>query len=506
MQAAYHYMMTGSPSTFIKEEHDDFSFNPHQYSAATNGRFNMNGQYGQFTSSAGDMSAVNPTDLTMGSMNNFGQMSGSFMGNGHSGIDDEDLLALGDLNEQKQFQSNGYGQVSQGQNFFPNGQGYTPDTNPIASPFLNQQNDFFNQYSNSAGQQFSGVQRRPMGSMDRHPSDTARSPMTPNQNMRIGSIGTPDSNHLQYQVPLNQHLNHHAKMQSQSWNQNGNSGSAGSGWDSPLSSPMADHFHPGLAEVMHGRAPASLPAKVENGMHTNYQTQEAKKKRRRESHNAVERRRRDNINERIHDLSRLVPSHRLEDEKVRKHLSNNGPLSPTLGATGMSPPAATSLLAGGSGRRAAGNITQGLPLEEKDKGPNKGDILNGAVSWTRDMMWQLYQSYKNEEQLRQYMESNGMQWPFSETEDQKRMKSELKTAVEKNGIDNFEYSRGPGSGLRVPGHTAIDGTALNGANGGSSVSPSSANGQSLNWLNDPNHRDSFSLKEEDESNFGMEMG
>lgn len=270
---------------------------------------------------------------------------------------------------------------------------------------------------------------------------------------------------------------------------------------------MADHFgHPNMGEVLAGRGGASLPAKVENGMHTNFQTQEAKKKRRRESHNAVERRRRDNINERIHDLSRLVPSHRLEDEKIRKHLSNNGPLSPTLGATGMSPPAATSLLAGGTGRRAAGNITQGLPMEEKDKGPNKGDILNGAVSWTRDMMWQMYQSYKNEEQLRTYIESNGLQWPLSETEDQKRMKSELITAVEKNGLDNFSYSRGPGSGLRVPGHTTIDGSALNGTNNGQhSVSPVSANGQNFGWL-DSNHRDSFSLKEEDESNFGMEMG
>jgi hypothetical protein len=173
----------------------------------------------------------------------------------------------------------------------------------------------------------------------------------------------------------------------------------------------------------------------------------------------------------------------------------------------MSPPAATSLLAGGTGRRAAGTITQGLPLEEKDKGPNKGDILNGAVSWTRDMMWQMYQQYKNEEQLRTYIESQGLQWPLSETEDQKRMKSELIIAVERNGVDNFGYTRGAGSGLRVPGHTTIDGSTLNGTNGSQqSVSPNSANGQNFNWLNDSNHRDSFSLKEEDESGFGMEMG
>ncbi|KAH7348519.1 hypothetical protein BKA65DRAFT_398116 [Rhexocercosporidium sp. MPI-PUGE-AT-0058] len=45
-----------------------------------------------------------------------------------------------------------------------------------------------------------------------------------------------------------------------------------------------------------------------------------KRRRCRESHNAVEGRRRDNINERIQDLSRLVSAKRLEDEKIRKHL------------------------------------------------------------------------------------------------------------------------------------------------------------------------------------------
>lgn len=146
-------------------------------------------------------------------------------------------------------------------------------------------------------------------------------------------------------------------------------------------------------------------------------------------------------------------------------------------------------------------------MEDKDKGPNKGDILNGAVSWTRDLMWQLYTAYRNEEQLKQLMESHGVAWPLSETEDQIRMKTELKVAVEKNGWDNFSYSRGPGSGLRVPGYTNFDGTPLDGS---ASLSPggSNANGHNYNnWMNqnsDSSHRGSFSLKEEDES-FGMDM-
>ncbi|KAG4430810.1 hypothetical protein IFR05_013709 [Cadophora sp. M221] len=47
------------------------------------------------------------------------------------------------------------------------------------------------------------------------------------------------------------------------------------------------------------------------------QSQKMKKRRRRESNNAVERQQRNNINERIQDLSRLVPANRLEDEKTR---------------------------------------------------------------------------------------------------------------------------------------------------------------------------------------------
>lgn len=50
------------------------------------------------------------------------------------------------------------------------------------------------------------------------------------------------------------------------------------------------------------------------------QSQEMKKRRRRESHNVVERQRRDNIDERIRDLGRLVPAKRLEDEKIRKQV------------------------------------------------------------------------------------------------------------------------------------------------------------------------------------------
>jgi hypothetical protein len=524
--------MTGSPSAFIKEESDDYQFNPHKYMAA-NGGYNMNQQYnGQFAASSADIGAVNPSELTMGSNSMMGNTYGSSMSNsfmtGNSGINDDELLDLGDLTSpQEQFNnfSYGNGNSSHAQNGHMyqnggvsvghqnNGHAYsnTPDAAPIMSPFVGDFN--YNQYRLASQQPgFSQSLGTPMGahngarrmhSMERHPSDS-RSPMTPTTPAtRAMQLGTPDSGVISTQAMLNQQLHHQARMASGAWD--GNSGSAGSFLDSPLPSPHSGKFpHAQISEIMSNGKAGSLPAHVENGhpLPNAFQSQEAKKKRRRESHNAVERRRRDNINERIHDLSRLVPQHRLEDEKVKKHIVNNGPLSPSLTATGMSPPHATSLLAGGTGRRAApGNITQGLPLEEKDKGPNKGDILNGAVSWTRDLMWQLYLKNEQEEQLRQYIERLGGTWPLTLSEDEKRMNTELKDAVERNGVNEFRYTRGPGSGLRVPKHTTYNGDPVS----PQSMSPAVHNG-SQQWMSrsDSSGHASFSLREDEE--YGMEMG
>jgi len=538
--------MPGSPGTFIKDEPDEYSFNPNRIMAA-NG-YNMNQQYGgQFVPSNGDHIAVNPSELTMSnSMLNggYGQNLASSYTAGNSGLGDDELLeSLGGLDDQPtQFGNfgNGFGGQN-GQAFFPegaiamshphsNGQMYsnTPDAAPISSPFANgfdysqyrqgagPHQSYSNSIPTSVGMQTGSYAARRMP-MDRHPSDS-RSPMTPTTpGMKGLNLGTPDSGH--HQNLLNHQLHHQAKMASDQWN--GNSGSAGSyGMDSPLPSPhhATSFHHPQITEVM--KHSGSLPTKGENGAHsaslpTAFQSQEAKKKRRRESHNAVERRRRDNINERIHDLSRLVPQHRLEDEKVRKHISNNGTMSPTLTASGMSPPHATSLLAGGAGRRAAGNITQGLPIEEKDKGPNKGDILNGAVSWTRDLMWMLYNKLEEEEDMQRYVESKGLHWPRPEIgEDEKRMRSELKDAVEKNGVANFMYSRAAGSGLRVPKHTNYAGEPLSPTQGLSPAVQSGGSGASTGgpghtnfWVSqhsDSSGRGSFSLKEEDE--YGMDMG
>ena len=293
-------------------------------------------------------------------------------------------------------------------------------------------------------------------------SPTCMSPRTP-KTPAIGglSISTGDSSSLPPQPIHNHHLGHHRQQKSISaWD--GNPGSL-SYVESPLSSPGHAANAANISDIIKSGKHASLPTKVDgapSGATQNFQTQEAKRRRRRESHNMVERRRRDNINERIQELSHLVPSHRLEDERVRKHLVNNSPLSPSIAGPSGSPPRATSGLAGGIGRRASGvsSAVTSMPSEEKDKGPNKGDILNGAVGWTRDLMWALHKKNEQEKKLKELITQLGGTYPFERTEEEKRMAAEIETAIKKNGSGS--YSRGPGSGLRVPGYTDLAGAPL----------------------------------------------
>ncbi|KAI9853806.1 MAG: hypothetical protein M1824_000874 [Vezdaea acicularis] len=432
----------------------------------------------------------------------------------------------------------------------------TPDGAPIQSPFI-QQNFNYDQFRQmphpaygqhpegmayNASRMHGGTNDVQSGSFENsyitakprskmhsgleRKASQSRSPMTPKTpGMGVGNLnlGTPESGSLPSQ-PIHTHQiaqHRHQKSLSNQWDST--PGSLQSFVDSPISSPGQPSHHAQISEILKSGKHASLPAKVENGHHVPpqpaFQTQEAKRRRRRESHNMVERRRRDNINERIQELSHLVPHHRLEDEKVRKHLVNNSPLSPTLGVSGMSPPQATSLLAGGNGRRAAGNITTGIPVEEKDKGPNKGDILNGAVGWTRDLMWALHAKMQQEASLAEYIQSLGGTFPFEQTEEDKRMRTELLDAMEKNDASTFSYSRGPGSGLRVPKHTNMAGEP-NGAGGqnstmspqsmsptnhsASSGPPSVAPGQYWSGQHSGDSgQDPIDFKEEDE--YGMDM-
>ncbi len=547
---------TGNSSPFIKDEPEDYTFPAHSYVPRQQGYMEIGQQFGQSTTGS-----VNPSELTM-QANNFnpynlgGQQNLSSSFNlGNSGIGDDELLDL-DLNDGSAHQN----QMQRGQHGLENGSmhAYFPDQGQSGSTMLNNQNQMYSNtpdgapiqspfaHNNFNYAQFGSLQQQhiPQASphmrptqgggmetryingrskpqmpqpMDRQNSDS-RSPMTPKTPGLGGlNLGTPESGSLPSQ-PIHTNFNQHRHQKSLSNQWDSTPGSVRSFGESPISSPGHPASHAQISEILKSGKHASLPAKVETGHHPipAYQTQEAKRRRRRESHNMVERRRRDNINERIQELSHLVPLHRLEDEKVRKHIVNNSPLSPTLAAAHGSPPQATSLLAGG-GRRAtgAGSISMGIPVEEKDKGPNKGDILNGAVSWTRDLMWALHIKLQQETELAEIITRLGGEFPFEQTEEEKRMKSELLHAFEANDPSSFQYTRGPGSGLRVPNYTNAMGEPLNvnqngtlspqslspGVQSGGSGANSGGHGHPQFWNH--NGHDGFSLKEEDE--YGMDM-
>ncbi|KAH8598989.1 hypothetical protein B0O99DRAFT_683718 [Bisporella sp. PMI_857] len=435
---------------------------------------------------------------------------------GISAFDEDELLdSLASNANQGGIQSNGqdfgmefdFGQnIYAGQNGAPslsinpnhiNGYSNTPDGDPIQSPFVHNFNhaqfrhmqpqaNFGNSlhspgsysgsphpdlHAGSLDASYASKQRPRLNQvMQGRKSSSTRSPLTPKaagiSSLNIGSAESPG---FASQPIRTTTTSRHQKTLSDQWNQTPNSLTSFPGSD--FSSPIQGvHPNAQISDILKG---ASMPTKLNNGHQAGsapaLQSQEMKRRRRRESHNLVERRRRDNINERIQELSHLVPLHRLEDEKVRKALQNNSPLSPTLAGlsqppSGMSPPQATSGLAGPGARRAtAGNITTGLPLEEKDKGPNKGDILNGAVSWTRDLMWMLHLKLQQHEELCNLVVELGGSYPFEPTEDEKRMNTELLDAMQKNDGVNFAYSRHPGSGLRVPKHTDVKGESLGGS-------------------------------------------
>ncbi len=493
--------------------------------------------------------SINPNDLAMsyqaGFSNHNNPQNGFSSGSALFG-DDELLDGLGSPTEPQgnmpgqgqDFGGMGEMNMNYGQAMYngvsmdqahANGYSSTPDGDPIQSPFVQN----FSQYRQMQHpQSFGGSLQSPIygegngndnepnylnpksrqmlsQSMQRKASST-RSPLPPKAaGMPSMSMNSESGFGAQ---PIRTAGAHHEKSQSGQWIQTPPSLSSFPG--SGFSSPPQMGLHPAQINELLVKGGTSMPAKLGGGSNP-LSSQEAKRKRRRESHNLVERRRRDNINERIQDLSKLVPAHRLEDEKIRKAIQNGTPLSPTLGGI-SSPSQATSGLAGPGARRAtsgtAGNITTGLPLDDKDKGPNKGDILNGSVSWTRDLMWMLSLKMQQQEELANYITELGGQVPFELTDDERRMQTELLESMAKNeeGMA-FSYSRTAGSGLRVPHHTDYKGELLNGSNshGGDhlSITPDrdGLGGADMEFVDfdDDGSGDLDEFKEEDE--YGMDL-
>lgn len=507
--------------------------------------------YNQF----GGSPNINPNDLQMSGAhgsafsNNFNGGSNGFS-SGSALFGDEELLdTLNSPTEQTPptMQGQDFNGMNMGftQDIYPshvNGYSNTPDGDPIQSPFV---------HSYGAQTQFHQMQRPTFGAslqsplsysgsphtandaesdflnakprarlsqaqaqaMQREQSNT-RSPLTPSTATAMAglTVGSHESPAFGAQ-PIRAPQGHHEKSPSNQWMATPKSLSSfpGSGLSSPLQNGYA---HPHLAGMMQN-AGQSLPARMA-GPGTAVKSQDDKRRRRRESHNAVERRRRDNINERIQDLATLVPGHRLDDEKIKKLLSNGTPLSPTL--TGMThPDQATSALAGPGAKRAtgAGSITTGLPMDDKDKGPNKGDILQGAVGWTRDLMWMLHLKIQQQEELVNSIQELGGHVPFEMTEDEKRMQTELMEVMSAMSSrpgksEALSYTRTDGSGLRVPHHTDYKGEPLNGASAmdAIAVSPDDPSPGDLDAeLNSTDHfwGEPDDLKEEDEYTMDMVM-
>jgi hypothetical protein len=518
---------TGASSPYIKEENDDQFFGSHsnqRFMAGNQQGFGSHQNFGQFNSHGG---SIDPSTLTMagngvGIPNGYGTSYGGnnynpqasipntysknnttstfaddelldSMGNDVNGHDFGGGMDFGDYNNNNNNNiHSGNGGTTLSDHNHINGYSNTPDGDPLASPFVHGgfqysaqglqlrqvQGSFGGLHSPGyPGSPLSGGQGMFSGSIDssglakRPGLQAGRKSSGPKTTLTRGTppvnvhVGSADNSNFGTQPIRTPHTHRHQKTLSGQWDTPSSLTSFPGSDFSPISG-----VHPNnqISEMLKS---GSMPTKLNQpGSAPALQSQEMKRRRRRESHNLVERRRRDNINERIQELSHLVPMHRLEDEKVRKALQNNSPLSPTLAGlsvppSGMSPPQATSGLAGPGARRAtAGNITTGIPIEEKDKGPNKGDILNGAVSWTRDLMWMLHTKLQQQAELAQILADNGLDFPFEETEDEKRMHTELMDAMFKNDGSKFNYSRAPGSGLRVPKHTDVKGDPIGGSN------------------------------------------
>ena len=136
------------------------------------------------------------------------------------------------------------------------------------------------------------------------------------------------------------------------------------------------------------------------------------------------------MNEIIQELGHLVPTHRIEDDKVGQGLQANSPLSPPL--------------AGLARRRRAASKSPSIQVGDKDKSPNKGDILNGTVGWIHDLMWMLHSKLQHQEELAKIITNLGGSFPFEETEDEKRIRVELMDVVLMFDRESLRYLQASG--------------------------------------------------------------
>ena len=132
-----------------------------------------------------------------------------------------------------------------------------------------------------------------------------------------------------------------------------------------------------------------LSTNPQSGMEHEKTVKEPKRRKRREAHNPVERRRRDNINESIQTLSALAPTYRKEF-------------------------------------------------------PSKQTILEAAVNWTRDLMWAMKLKTERESKWQKMIRDLGGVPLLPDTLDiveESIIDREVKLALEANDIDSFSSTR-----------------------------------------------------------------
>lgn len=344
-----------------------------------------------------------------------------------------------------------------------------------------------------------------------------RMPFTPvsPQNPTITALqqlGTSDtSSHGGHSLPNHRHRSSSSSQWSQPLDITGSPNN-----DSPLTSPMSvpplNHQSGSLIDQVKGTASGSKSTtqKAQSVPSPIVSKDEQKRAKRRHAHNVVEQKRRDKINERIQELSRLVPSHRLEDSKIRRQMALTARSAAATNPS-MSPP--------GPGMRRTSSMSQ-QPTTLEDRDMTKGNSLDSAVTWCRDLMWLLQRKLEQESMLIEALAEVGGTIPFEIPEAESRMASELLIAMEHNSESNFQYSRPHGSGLYVPNYTDHIGRQLSQNFQGnfqqngfqdtfqpSAGTPAYSNSDSQGWIMSPHlsgHNDPLDYIEED-SKFDMEM-
>jgi hypothetical protein len=144
-----------------------------------------------------------------------------------------------------------------------------------------------------------------------------------------------------------------------------------------------------------------------------------KRKRRRELHNIVERRRRDDINERIQDLWRLTPKERIDEvilqEKFSRYFKLPGQPSDD---TNRIP------LRSESAEEAIAALAPFLDVDWS-KSPNKGQILTSTVRWVAELMQILERKFKEEDELRSFIDELGGIGPFERHPEDKMIREHI---------------------------------------------------------------------------------